>query len=281
MSIGDVLRRHNAQLTLVEDRLWLMHRRLGVPVYDFDFEAHFDCSHPYRLPDEGLAVARIGPLRDYEALHASLAGGGLELVHDPGQYARATDLTQWYDALEDLTPRSAWWPELPGAEQVEEAFQWPVFVKGERQTNRHDASSVVRSPTEFEALMERWLEDPVLSWQRVVVREYVELDPVAGDTGTKVSASFEFRTFWWRGELVGAGRYWEGFADYDWSASERAAGVSVAGEAARRMGIDFLVVDIARTVDGRWIVIELNEGQESGYAGVPRLPMWREILSKF
>lgn len=37
----DVLRQHNAQLTLIEDRLWLIHRQLRVPEYDFD--AHLEC----------------------------------------------------------------------------------------------------------------------------------------------------------------------------------------------------------------------------------------------
>jgi hypothetical protein len=30
--------------------------------------------------------------------------------------------------------------------------------------------------------------------------------------------------------------------------------------------------------DGDWIVIELNDGQESGYAGVNRLQLWQKII---
>ena len=30
--------------------------------------------------------------------------------------------------------------------------------------------------------------------------------------------------------------------------------------------------------DGNWIVIELNDGQESGYAGVNKLQLWQKII---
>jgi hypothetical protein len=52
----------------------------------------------------------------------------------------------------------------------------------------------------------------------------------------------------------------------------------VAGEAARRLAIVFLVVDVAQAADGRWIVIECNDGQESGYAGISPLGIWQNVL---
>ena len=279
MSIADILREHEAQLTLVENRIWLLHKHLGVPAYDFDFDLNLDCSHPYELPDGDLAIARVGAFRNYDGLYSALVEKGLNLANTPAQYLQATDLTRWYEILEDLTPRSVWWSKIPSAADVEEHFSWPVFVKGERQTDRHNASSIVRSPREFETLMTHWRTIPLLSWQRVVVREFVELRPVVGDTGVKVPASFEFRTFWWKGDLVGAGPYWSEFAEYDWTSAERRDGIDVARQAAQRVDVDFLVIDIAQSAAGEWIVIELNEAQESGYAGVPRLPLWRAILS--
>ena len=65
---------------------------------------------------------------------------------------------------------------------------------------------------------------------------------------------------------------------YDWTESERASGLSVAGEAARRVNAPFLVVDIAQTETGKWIVIECNDGQESGYAGVSPFGLWQKIV---
>jgi len=42
--------------------------------------------------------------------------------------------------------------------------------------------------------------------------------------------------------------------------------------------VPFLVVDVAITAKGRWIVIECNDAQESGYAGVSPLALWTSIL---
>ena len=56
-------------------------------------------------------------------------------------------------------------------------------------------------------------------------------------------------------------------------------GFAVAREAALRLDVAFVVVDIAQALDGRWIVIECNDGQESGYAGVSPLGLWQAIIS--
>jgi len=37
-------------------------------------------------------------------------------------------------------------------------------------------------------------------------------------------------------------------------------------------------VDIAKTEQDEWIVIEVNDGQEGGYAGVNPLHIWNNII---
>jgi hypothetical protein len=52
----------------------------------------------------------------------------------------------------------------------------------------------------------------------------------------------------------------------------------LAREVAERISVPFLVVDVAQTVEGRWIVIECNDGQESGYAGVAPIALWNRLI---
>jgi hypothetical protein len=139
---------------------------------------------------------------------------------------------------------------------------------------------MIESDSDFLAAKERYAADPILGWQDVVCRKSVPLRPVAEAEAdaTKMPRRFEFRTFWWRGQLAGAGRYWWEGPAYDWSESERTAGLSVASEAARRINVPFLVVDIAQTESGAWMVIECNDGQESGYAGVSPLGLWQKNI---
>ncbi|HEY1065335.1 MAG TPA: ATP-grasp domain-containing protein, partial [Pirellulales bacterium] len=190
-----------------------------------------------------------------------------------------SELPAWYPQIAELTPRSLWFDTPPSAEVVSESIGWPVFVKGTRQTGRHDPRKcVARDAAEYERLVEEYGRDEILGWQRCVVREFVPLRPVIGKAAGKVRPSFEFRTFWWTGRLVGAGPYWSRFAAYSWTESERDAALKIAELAATRIDCPFLVVDLAQTLDGRWIVIECNDGQESGYAGVSPFALWHEIV---
>lgn len=39
-----------------------------------------------------------------------------------------------------------------------------------------------------------------------------------------------------------------------------------------------MVIDLAMTATGEWIVIECNDAMESGYAGVSPLGLWQSLL---
>lgn len=54
----------------VEDRLLVISRAVGAPVYDFDFDLHFACTHPIQFRSAELCVLRIGAVRSYEAEYA-------------------------------------------------------------------------------------------------------------------------------------------------------------------------------------------------------------------
>ncbi len=131
----------------------------------------------------------------------------------------------------------------------------------------------------FEQAMQVYRFDPILQWQGIVCREYVSLRR-AGEIAVedRIPSSFEFRTFWWKGTLVGYGRYWWESEPYGMTAAEKAAALGIAQEAARRLAVPFLVVDIAQTTKGKWIVIECNDAQESGYAGALPLSVWQNVL---
>lgn len=126
--------------------------------------------------------------------------------------------------------------------------------------------------------MDEYAQDPILHHQRIVVREFVPLRPVNVDMGKRIRASFEFRTFWWRGQRAGAGRYYGGIVPYDWSDHERSECLAVAGRVASRVPVPFVVIDMAQTDTGDWIVIECNDAQESGYGSVERIAVWQQIL---
>lgn len=268
-----------ADLFVVDGVLPILTEKTGLSVYDFDFRSFFPCRHPFGVDSVEGVVARIGAFDDYEARFEALRSEGITLLHSPAQHARASTLPGWYPLLEGLTPKSVWFDEAPSAAAVESALGWPVFIKGARQTNRHRRStSVARSAAEFDAAMRAWSSDPILSWQQVVCRQYVELRPVEDPDPERIPSSFEFRFFFWRGQPAGVGRYWWQGADYAMTEGERRDAQRVALDAAGRVDVPFLVVDVAQAKDGHWLVIECNDGQESGYAGASPFGLWQHIL---
>jgi hypothetical protein len=269
-----------ARLVLIDDVLWILTANIGLRVYDFAFETPLPCSHPWKRPDRITAVARIGAFEDYESQYKRLRQEGVELIHTPERHLRCSQLPHWYPLLQDLTPRSRWYDRIPAASEVVAEFGWPVFVKGARQTSRHQkALSIIGNAEEFERAMESYRNDPILHWQSMVCREYIRLRPVNEPLTGKIPPSFEFRTFWWKGNLVGIGPYWWEAKPYRMSHEEQRNALAVAAQVARRLEVPFLVVDLAQTTEGRWIVIECNDGQESGYAGCSQIGIWQNITA--
>lgn len=264
---------------LLNEKLWLITQPVGVAVYDFDFRQYFDCRTPYQPPEGLPGLARIGAFQDYTTFYQECQQHGIQLVHTPEQQLLCTTLPLWYPLIESDTPRSKWYDSPPSYEEISADFTLPIFIKGERQTSKHKAAaSIVRNKEEYEAAVEIYKADPILRWQRFVCRVLHSLRPVPGGVEGKIPASYEFRTFWWRGQLVGAGAYWYDASPYHWTPAEQQEALTVAKRAVEALGTTFLVIDLAQTTEGRWIIIECNDGMESGYAAASPFTIWQNIL---
>jgi hypothetical protein len=263
---------------IIRDRLWIITEPIGVPIYDFDFRRFFDCRTPYDPQLKMPAVARVGAFANYEELFEDCAKLGMDLIHSPAEHIKCSTLSGWYPLISDYTPRSRWYSDIPDFAEIEREFELPIFIKGSRQTSRHKAAaSIVRTQAEYLAATQIFRSDPILRWQDFVCRQFVPLRPISGGREGEIPASFEFRTFWWRGELVGAGPYWFEANKYNWSQRERDAALDVARRAVAKVRCNFLAIDLAQTVSGKWIVIECNDGMESGYAGASPFAIWQAI----
>lgn len=266
-----------AELLLIEDRIAILARPTCVAAYDFDFRLHFDCRHPYRIEGVVDGVLRVGAPADYAACHEDARAFGIRPVNDPAQHLLASEIERWYPLIEDATPKTLIFDTLPDADLVEAAFGWPVFLKGSRQTSKHNPElSVIRDREHYEQARIAYRRDPILHWQKPVLRAFTPLAPVSGHIAGKIRPSMEFRTFWLHGHCIGYGPYWYQVPAYHSNRIDD--GLSLAASVAARVPVPFLVVDIALTAEHRWVVIECNDAQESGHAGIPPLRLWRNLL---
>ncbi len=274
----------HGELLQVEDCVWVYTAATGISNYDFEFRAVLPCRHPWQPPANVVAVARFGAVAHYDLVYRALrAEQDITLLHTPEEHLLASELPCWYPIIADITPESVWFSEPPDVAAVADQLGWPVFLKGTRQTSHHQrALAIVANRDEFERAMAAYGVDPILRWQGIVCRRYIPLRLVEDDGAAdpnRLPSAFEFRTFWWKGELAGCGRYWWDVRPYSMTAAEEAGALAVAREAARRVAVPFLVVDVAQAADGHWLVIECNDGQESGYAGIAPLALWQRIVA--
>lgn len=265
-------------ITLVESKIAVSCKATGVDIYDFNFELFFRCSHPYQLGEEIPLFLRVGAPDEYTKLYQEFSEVGLSLVNTPAEHFRASELSAWYPLLKELTPRSEWYESPPSVQEVESKFDWPVFIKGSRQTAKHSPELCWATDREsYSRICREYQSNAILHWQSFVIREKAQLEPVRGQVPGKVAPSLEYRTFWWKGKCVGYGEYWYQLDPYPCADIQN--GLIIAEQAAKLLNVPFLVVDIARTTAGQWIVIECNDAQESGYARIQPLKIWREIIA--
>lgn len=222
-------------------------KNTGKGIYDFDFRNYFSCKSVNGSVEHPVLL-RIGAIDCHEEIRNMLNEIGMEL--------------------------------LVGQAEQEREFGFPVFVKGNRQTNRHKKQQcIIENAEMYEALKKDWVVSSILHWQKVMIRKYIPLEKV-DDTSypDMIPFSYEFRVFLWRKEIVGIGRYWYMGQDYSLRDKDREAVMKLARTAGEIMNVTFLVVDVAKTAAGQWIIIEVNDGQESGYAGVSPYALWQRIL---
>lgn len=122
--------------------------------------------------------------------------------------------------------------QRPPVEEIESCFQWPIFMKGSRQTSKHNPDlSVIQNREHYFHATKKYQQDPILHWQKPVIREFISLMPAKGNLPGKISPSVEYRSFWWKGKCVGYGCYWYQVTAYQ--ASDIDAGLAVADAIAK------------------------------------------------
>lgn len=268
-----------SDLFQLESSFWIAERKTQVALYDFAFSPLFQIARPWHKAS-GTLVARIGAIADYEQLYHQYLEHGLSLVNTPKQHQLASELEYWYPLVADLSPRSKVYETFPSAHNVKADFEYPVFIKGNRQTAKHNPElSIARNDKELEWIAKAYTENSILHWQKVVVREFVDLKPLEVQVPGKMKLSLEFRTFWWKGVCVGHGSYWSQYAQYACTPTEKEEGLKLAKKAVNVLKVPFIVIDLALNVKGEWILIECNDGQESGYCGVDKAKLWRQVLA--
>lgn len=210
-----------------------------------------------------VIVPRYCVLPDYRILEEDMRIVGSFLTNTYSQHRYVADISNWYWDLKDITPRTWFRPEdVPDN-------GGPFIVKGETNSRKHlwDTHMYVETKRDALQAMYRLMDDSLIGHQSIVFREFVPLKTLLHDVrGMPVTE--EFRFFVYRRKIISGGYYWSSHVEDlgEEVPSVKNVPVEFLNKVLGLVGdkIPFYVFDVALTESGDWIVIELNDGQQSG-----------------
>ncbi len=259
----------------------ILDKKINNSSYDFDFRNYFECRTVYDAVNCPVLL-HIGAISDYAEVEKTVSDMGMYLLVTESEHLKSSMIEKWYPILKEKTPYTVIYDELPEIDEILTKFRFPIFIKGNRQTNRHKKSQcIINNVDEYEKLKQQWKHDEILSWQSVAVREFVKLKLIDDKSyPDMVPISYEFRFFCFEGKCVAYGNYWSIGNKYSLDESDKDTAKNLAQWAAQKLSLEFVAVDLAKTESGEWIIIEVNDAQESGFAGVNPYNLWSKVIEK-
>ncbi|XAY05935.1 hypothetical protein DSM112329_02796 [Paraconexibacter sp. AEG42_29] len=193
----------------------------------------------------------------YAKLHASCAARGVRLLTDPDQYARAHHLPGWQATFAELTPHSVWLPlpvDVNEAVRTVAQLAGSAIVKDYVKTVKHLWDTAVFIPD---------TKDPVAV--RDVIKAFLRErdDQLQGGLVFRTFERWqheELRSWWLHGELVLLSAH----PDTPHATPAHTLPIAQLSQAVRTLGCPLVTVDLVRSTDGDWRVVEVGDAQVSG-----------------
>ena len=222
-------------------------------------QKYFDLNESRISLKDSLVVGRYSVLPYYQELEKDLEIQGSKLINSYEQHRYIADF-EYYNDISDLTPKTYFKLEdIPDS--------GPFIVKGKTNSRKFAWNRLM-----FAENRQRAIEiacdlktDSLIYLQDIIVRDFVKLN-VLEEGIEGLPFSNEWRFFCFKDKILSYGFYW--------TISEKkgtidALGVNLVETVIKRVKdkVNFFVVDIAQKADGDWIVIEMNDGQQSGLSG--------------
>jgi hypothetical protein len=215
----------------------------------------------------------------YDAVYEELVRKQIYLLNTPEEHLDSLEFDRSYPRLLGLTPESLVLDDAAQWRDAGDRLGYPVFVRGTARSRKAAGwkACVATTPAELKELVEGLFATPYRSRGRVIVRRLVPLRHTRfSDEGFPLGR--EYRAFLYRDRVLGFGYYWEGDDPLrSLESDEERQMLALAQEAARRVAVPFVTVDLGQLESGEWVVIEVGDAQFAGAGQTPLLPLWNTI----
>lgn len=207
----------------------------------------------------------------YSLLYDALSKRNINLINSPSEYKHCHYLPESYSLIENHTPATIS-VKLNSDFSIDETMRRlgvfgdkSLVLKDYVKSRKHEWREACFIPSasnreDVERVVNRFLElqgDDLN--EGLVFREFVEFQPLATHSKSKMPLTKEFRLFFLDGELLDYFEYWDE-GDY----SESRPPENIFAEVARKIKSRFFTMDIAQRTGGEWLIVELGDGQVAG-----------------
>lgn len=213
------------------------------------------------IKPNSLVIPRYSALPFYKELEEDVNYLGSKLINSFEMHNYVANIRNWYCDLIDYTPKT--WFYL---DEVDD--KGPFVLKGSTNSRKHNWNTHMFAEDKKKAIEVfcNLSSDSMIGTQDIIIRKYIPLKKLMeGFNGLPISE--EYRFFALNGKVIAKGFYWSNV----WDDLEVKPDVNSVPEYFISTilenicnKINFVVFDIARTESNHWILIELNDGQQSG-----------------
>ncbi len=254
MTLGRKLQKNNPTV--------LVRKSLDVENEASVISKHFDTTY-YRsqIAPNSLVIGRYSCLPFYKELEEELALNNSCLINSFNQHTYIADAKNWIHDIPEYTPKTYDnWYNLPEGSYI---------VKGSTNSRKSSWHTHMFAPTkdDVQIIAERLMDDQFIFSQGLIIREYIPL--VTFDYAINgLPITNEWRFFFYKENMLSYGWYWSSHIDVFEEKNPQISsdGILFAEKIAKIISknTNFFVLDVAETLSGDWIVIEVNDGSQSG-----------------
>jgi hypothetical protein len=208
-----------------------------------------------------FVIGRYSVLPFYKELELDVTNSGGTLVNSFRQHQFIADMAEWCEVLGDLTPKLY--------RRLQDLPEKGEFVlKGQTNSKKFlwNTHMYANGKSAAGEVWSRLMDDMLISQQEIYIRDYVPLQNLGtGFNGLPISK--EFRFFVYSNRVVCGDFYWSSHVE-DIKVKPDASEVpeKFLSKVINKIGnkARFYALDVAQTSLGEWIVVEINDGQQSG-----------------
>jgi hypothetical protein len=232
------------------------------------------------IPHDNNVICRYSCLPYYKELEDELyLIKNSQLINSHHQHLYIADMNYINDIV-DFTPET--WFLGDGNFRISDLPNDCYFIlKGKTNSKKHNWNThmFAKSKSDVPSVLSNIMNDSLIKNQGIAIRKYHELEKIEdGINGMPITNEWRFFCFY--DKIVSHGFYWSILEEERVPKIDKEA-FDLVNKTINivKNNVNFYVIDVAKTIDGNWIVIEMNDGQMSGLSFNDPETLYKNIIN--